>query len=98
MSKLLACVILLAAPSVYAAQVGCVPVGECVNGTGTYYFANGDRYEGEWKDGKRDGRGGKPKIFGPFRVLGFSVVDSFVLQSSTVRIAPGSYQPMIHVA
>ncbi len=40
----------------------------------------------------------KPKIFGPLTLLGFSVVDSFFLQSSTVRIAPGSYQPMIHVA
>ncbi len=57
MSKLLVCVILLAAPPVYAAQFGCVPVGVCANGTGTYYFANGDRYEGEWKDGKRDGQG-----------------------------------------
>ena len=38
----------------------------------------------------------KPKIFGPLILLGFSVVDSFFLQSSTVRIAPGSCQPMIH--
>ena len=42
--------------------------------------------------------GVKPKIFGPLTLLGFSVVDSFFLQSSTVRIAPGSCQPMIHVA
>ena len=49
MSKLLACVILLAATPVYAAQYGCV--GECANGTGTYYYAKGERYEGEWKDG-----------------------------------------------
>ncbi len=63
MSKLLAYVILLAAPIVYAAQYGCV--GDCANGTGTYYYAAqsfgekpGDRYyEGEWKDGKRHGRG-----------------------------------------
>ncbi len=62
MSKLLTCVIFLAAPIVYAAQFGCV--GDCANGTGTYYYAahtfgeeSGDRYEGEWKDGKRDGRG-----------------------------------------
>ena len=39
----------------------------------------------------------KPKIFGPLTLLGFSVVDSFLLQSSTVRIAPGSCRPMIHV-
>ena len=55
MSKLLACVILLTALPVYAAQQGCV--NDCFDGTGTYYFANGDRYEGEWKDGKRDGQG-----------------------------------------
>ena len=40
----------------------------------------------------------QPKIFGPLILLGFSVVDSFFLQSSTVRIVPGSCQPMIHVA
>ncbi len=57
MSKLLACVILLAASPIYAAQFGCVPVGECTNGTGTYYFGNGDRYEGKWKDNNRIGKG-----------------------------------------
>ncbi len=40
----------------------------------------------------------KPKIFGPLTLLGFSVVDSFFRQSIAVRIAPGSCQPMIHVA
>ena len=55
MSKLLACVILLAALPAYAAQLGCV--NDCANGTGTFYFASGFRYEGEWKDGKRDGWG-----------------------------------------
>ena len=40
----------------------------------------------------------KPKIFGPLTLLGISVVESIFLQSSTVRIAPGSCQPMIHVA
>ncbi len=57
MSKLLACIILLAAFPIYAAQFGCVPVGECANGTGTYYFGNGDRYEGKWKDNNRIGKG-----------------------------------------
>ena len=40
----------------------------------------------------------KPKIFGPLRLLGISVVDSFFLRSSTVRISPGSCRPMNHVA
>jgi len=26
-------------------------------GWGTYYFANGDRYEGEWVDNNRHGKG-----------------------------------------
>ncbi len=33
--------------------------------------------------------GVKPEIFGPLTLLGFSVVDSNFLQSSTARIAPG---------
>ena len=37
-------------------QAGCV-VGDCVNGKGTYYFANGNRYEGDWVDNKRTGKG-----------------------------------------
>ena len=31
--------------------------GDCVNGQGTYTSSNGDKYVGEWKDGKRDGQG-----------------------------------------
>ncbi len=53
--KLLICVILLTALPVFAAETGCVD--NCATGTGTYYFANGDRYEGEWKDGNKDGLG-----------------------------------------
>jgi hypothetical protein len=32
-------------------------VGDCVNGFGTYTFASGDKYEGEFKDGKYNGQG-----------------------------------------
>lgn len=31
--------------------------GECVNGIGTMHYANGTVYEGQWKDGKRQGKG-----------------------------------------
>ncbi|MBF0446760.1 MAG: hypothetical protein HQL67_01020 [Magnetococcales bacterium] len=31
--------------------------GDCQNGTGTFFYKNGDRYEGEWKNGQREGRG-----------------------------------------
>ena len=53
--KLLVCAILLTALPVFAAETGCVD--DCATGIGTYYFANGDRYEGEWKDGNKDGLG-----------------------------------------
>ena len=31
--------------------------GDCENGHGTYQSADGDRWEGGWKDGVPDGRG-----------------------------------------
>src|ERR1017187_4268920 len=31
--------------------------GDCKNGTGTFIFSNGDKYDGQWKDGKKEGRG-----------------------------------------
>ena len=38
-------------------ESGCIE-GDCENGTGTYVESNNNwRYEGEWKDGKRDGYG-----------------------------------------
>ena len=39
-----------------AAFAGCIK-GDCNNGYGTYTFANGDKYVGEWKDGKWHGLG-----------------------------------------
>ena len=32
-------------------------IGDCENGQGTITWANGDKYEGEWKDGKKHGKG-----------------------------------------
>ena len=37
-------------------KVGCVS-GDCEDGIGTYKYATGNKYEGEWKDGKRHGKG-----------------------------------------
>jgi len=34
-------------------NTGCIE-GDCENGQGTYTWANGDKYVGEWKDDKRD--------------------------------------------
>ena len=31
--------------------------GVCINGYGTYTYANGNKYVGEYKDGKRNGLG-----------------------------------------
>jgi hypothetical protein len=31
--------------------------GNCLNGQGTYTYANGDKYVGEWKDDKKNGKG-----------------------------------------
>ena len=31
--------------------------GDCINGYGTYTYANGNKYVGEYKDGKRNGLG-----------------------------------------
>ena len=31
--------------------------GDCDNGYGTYTYANGDKYVGEFKDGKPQGQG-----------------------------------------
>ena len=30
--------------------------GDCNNGYGTYTYANGSKYVGEWKDGKENGQ------------------------------------------
>ena len=37
-------------------ETGCV-AGDCTNGTGTFVYAGGNRYEGQWRDGNREGRG-----------------------------------------
>ncbi len=52
-------------------QTGCIE-GDCINGKGTYLFANGDKYVGEWRDGKEHGQGtkiypGGAKYVGEFR-------------------------------
>ena len=39
-----------------SSSTGCIS-GNCVNGTGNYTEANGNKYVGEWKDGKPHGKG-----------------------------------------
>jgi hypothetical protein len=46
----------------------------------------------------RDVPGGKPKISGPLILLGFRVVDSNLLHSSTAGISQDSYHPVNRVA
>ena len=47
--------LLLALPMVGFGQK-CIS-GNCVNGQGTYTYADGDKYVGEWKDDKKNGQG-----------------------------------------
>ncbi len=37
-------------------KTGCVS-GNCVNGTGTYFYVGGDKYVGEFKNGEKEGQG-----------------------------------------
>ena len=55
MKKLL--LLLLCVPLIgLGQQTGCIS-GDCVNGYGTYVSDNGDKYIGEWKNGKKHGFG-----------------------------------------
>jgi hypothetical protein len=61
MNRLLLIIPLLLLPAIgesaYAKlKTGCTK-GNCLNGTGTYVFADGERYEGQWKDDQREGQG-----------------------------------------
>ena len=35
---------------------GCIS-GNCINGKGTYFYEDGNKYDGEWKNDKMEGRG-----------------------------------------
>jgi len=35
---------------------GCI-IGDCMNGQGTFIYSNGDKYTGQFKDGKMNGKG-----------------------------------------
>ena len=54
MKKLL--LLLLCVPLIGLGQ--CIS-GDCENGYGTYTFASGDKYVGEFKDGRPQGKGTK---------------------------------------
>ena len=40
--------------------------GDCENETGTFAYPNGGKYVGEWRDGKRTGKGTFPWADGEF--------------------------------
>ena len=37
--------------------IGNLDIGKIKNGKEIYYYLNGDKYDGEWKDNKKDGKG-----------------------------------------
>jgi hypothetical protein len=39
--------------------------GDCINGTGTYVWGDGNKYSGTWKDGKPHGKG---KLISPYGI------------------------------
>ena len=47
------------------ASNGCVS-GNCVNGKGKYVYANGDIYEGDFVNGKREGQGTYTNKYGNY--------------------------------
>ena len=46
-----------------SASLGCVR-GDCKNGQGTFYFKTGEKYEGDWQDGKFHGQGTSTSALG----------------------------------
>ena len=46
----------LAFPCVWAAENECTS-GDCINGLGTKHYPEGHQYTGQWKEGKRHGKG-----------------------------------------
>ncbi len=42
--------------SVCVLEAQCIS-GDCVNGNGTYFYTNGDKYSGDWVDGRKEGNG-----------------------------------------
>jgi hypothetical protein len=50
------CLLFLAPFICFSQNTGCVS-GSCENGSGTYVYSNGYRFEGDFVNGKREGRG-----------------------------------------
>jgi hypothetical protein len=50
------CLLMMLASAIYSQEAGCIS-GNCENGGGTYVYANGYRYEGDFVNGMREGRG-----------------------------------------
>ena len=57
MKKHLPLLILTLFPLSLVGQEGKCISGDCVNGQGIFTYSNGEKYEGEWKDGEKNGQG-----------------------------------------
>lgn len=56
MKKLIYVTLFIVGAFSFSAHAQCVK-GNCYNGKGTYKYTNGDKYDGQWKEGKMHGKG-----------------------------------------
>ena len=57
--------------------------GDCNNGYGTYTYANGSKYVGEWKDGKENGQGTYTWVSGNTWLNGNKYVGNLKMKNET---------------
>ena len=84
------CVVLfLISAQGWGQSTGCIQ-GDCVNGQGTYTFANDDQYVGEWRDDKYHGQGtltfaNDDQYVGEFRADLFNGQGTYTFADGSVR-------------
>ena len=69
-----------------ANKKGCIS-GDCLAGTGTFVYPNGDKYEGQWSNAQRNGKGTLIKTDGTI-VQGNWKEDAFLAEVTPTRPKP----------